>query len=94
MKQNNRGQAVCASLWNAICDELTLSQYEKTMGGDMSYKAKAKRAMEVSRSKTVHSLCLDLIQAYEYHFEPLIYKAELDSLRTALGADVSEWDGN
>jgi hypothetical protein len=93
MKQNKRGQAVCASLWNAITEELTLSQYEKTMGGDMSYKAKAIKAMEVSRSKTVQALCIDLIQAYEYHFEPLSYKAELDQLRTALGADVSEWDG-
>lgn len=94
MKQNKRGQAVCDSLWNAITEELTLSQYEKTMGGDMSYKAKALKAMEVSRSKTVHALCNDLIQAYEYHFEPLSYKAELDQLKTALGSDVSEWDGN
>jgi len=94
MKQNKRGQAVCDSLWNAIVEELTLSQYEKTMGGDMLYKAKALKAMKVSRSKKVQELCNDLIQAYEYHFEPLSYKAELDQLKTALGADVLEWDGN
>lgn len=53
------------TLWTQVTDELTLSQYEKTMGGDMSYKSKAERAMKVSRSETVHALCLEMIQIYD-----------------------------
>ena len=57
-----------ASIWNEIVDQLSLSQYESTMGGDMSYKSKAERAMQVSRNKTVHALCLELINVYDSHF--------------------------
>jgi hypothetical protein len=92
MKQNKIGQQKCASIWNTICEELTLSQYKKLMGGDMTYKSKALRAMEVSRSNTVHELCLDLIHVYESYFEPLKYQNEINQLKSALGTDVSEWD--
>jgi hypothetical protein len=54
-----------ATLWAQVTDELTLSQYEKTMGGDMSYKSKAERALKVSRSETVQALCLEMIQIYD-----------------------------
>jgi hypothetical protein len=69
MKQNKRGQEVCRALWNEIVENLNLSQYEKTMGGDMSFKAFALKAMRVSRSEKVRALCLDLVRAYEHYFE-------------------------
>jgi hypothetical protein len=56
-------------LWAAIVERLTLAQYEKIMGGDRSYKASALRVMKVSKSKKIHSLCTDLIQAYDRYFE-------------------------
>jgi hypothetical protein len=56
-------------LWTAIVERLNLAQYKRVIGGDNSYKAFALRVMKVSKSKTVHSLCTDLIQAYDCYFE-------------------------
>lgn len=53
------------SLWGEIVDLLTLSQYEKTMGGDMTWYSKAFRAKEVSTSKRVHKLANALIAECE-----------------------------
>jgi hypothetical protein len=61
----NTTDKMLSALWGQVCDELTLSQYEKTMGGDMSYKAKAEKALKVSRSETVRSLCIEMIQIYD-----------------------------
>jgi hypothetical protein len=56
-------------LWTAIVERLNLAQYKRVIGGDNSYKSFALRVMKVSKSKTVHSLCTDLIQAYDCYFE-------------------------
>jgi hypothetical protein len=61
--------ATFKELWAAIVERLNLAQYKRVMGGDRSYKAFALRVMKVSRSKTVHSLCTDLIQAHDRYFE-------------------------
>lgn len=61
-----------AILWQQAADQLTLSQYESTMGGDMSYKSKAERAMKVSRNKTVHAICIEMIQIYDDAYSHLI----------------------
>jgi hypothetical protein len=56
----------CKKLWTDISQQLTIDQYRETMnGGDTSFKSIALRAMKISNSKTVHSLCSDLIQTYE-----------------------------
>ena len=52
-------------LWTLIAELLTLKQYTATMGGDMTYKSKAERAMRVSKSKRVHELCKLILQSYE-----------------------------
>jgi hypothetical protein len=56
----------CKGLWTDISQKLTFDQYRETMnGGDTSFKSLALRAMNISSSRTVHSLCSDLIQACE-----------------------------
>lgn len=50
------------SLYSMTIDHLTLSQYEKVMGGDMSFASKARKIMEVSRNKTVHLYCKEILE--------------------------------
>ena len=71
MRPNKSRQvtAQLASMWNEVVENLTLRQLDFCMGGDMSYKSKASRAMQVSKNETVQYLCLDMIQLYESHFE-------------------------
>lgn len=45
-----------AKLYNQLTSKLSLKQYTKLMGGDMSYRSKAERAKLVSKSKQVHIL--------------------------------------
>lgn len=49
-------------LYSQLVEELTLKQYTALMGGDMSFRSKAERAMKVSRSQKVHSLARKIIQ--------------------------------
>ena len=71
MTQNKTKQVTVqlASIWNEVVENLTLRQLDRCLGGDMSYKSKALRAMQASRSETVQALCLEMIQLYESHFE-------------------------
>lgn len=50
------------SLYEQLVNELSLKQYSKLMGGDMTYKSKAKRAKTVSKSKIVHALANTIIE--------------------------------
>lgn len=56
------------SIWQDITDELSLYQYRTLMGGDMSFRSKAERALKVSKSKTVQKLCYELISVYDSHY--------------------------
>lgn len=49
-------------LYSRLTALLTLKQYAKLMGGDMSYKSKAERAKRVSKSRRVHDLADYIIQ--------------------------------
>ena len=72
MRQQNKSKQVTAQLsqiWSQVVENLTLRQLDRCMGGDMSYKSKAERAMQASRSETVHALCIEMIGLYESHFE-------------------------
>jgi hypothetical protein len=53
------------NLYSDLVKLLTLSQFRKLMGGDMSYKSKAQRAMLVSKSKKVHYLAKQIINLCE-----------------------------
>jgi hypothetical protein len=66
-------QTIWKGLWAEITEQLNSAQYEKIMGGDRSYKASALRVMKVSKSKKIHSLCTDLIQAYDRYFESSLH---------------------
>jgi hypothetical protein len=70
--ENNKGREVTLQLrktWNEVVDRLTLRQLHECMGGDMSYKSKAQRAMKSSKSKAVHQLCNQMLELYSSHFE-------------------------
>lgn len=47
-------------LYHDIVDKLTLSQFSKIMGGDMSYQAKVTKVRKVTRNKDVLALCDEL----------------------------------
>ncbi len=50
------------SLYEMAVAKLSLSQYEKVMGGGMSFESKARRVMKVSRNKTVQLYCLQILE--------------------------------
>lgn len=46
-------------IWECVVDLLSFAQYKTTMGGDMSYDSKFKRAMKASKSRKIQALCLE-----------------------------------
>lgn len=48
-------------LWTQIFNLLNMRQAYQVMGGEMTYVSKARRAMQVSKSKKVHALANQLI---------------------------------
>lgn len=52
-------------IYNQLCDCLTFEQYAQICGGTMDFKAKARRAMAVSKSAKVQELG-NAILAFEY----------------------------
>jgi hypothetical protein len=71
-------------IWGEIVEHLSLSQYYKVMGGDMSYKSKAERVKKVSKSTVVWDLADRLILAYEIRYSSVQLSAD--------NADFSEFD--
>jgi len=72
MRQQNKARQVTLQLgaiWTEVVECLSLRQLDSCLGGDMSYKSKAQRAMKVSKNETVQALCIEMIQLYESHFE-------------------------
>lgn len=51
-----------AALYNELVELLSLKQYKPLMFGDMSYRSKALRAKQVSKSKRVHALADQIIE--------------------------------
>jgi hypothetical protein len=52
-----------AQLYKVIIDLLTLKQFKQTMGGDMSYDAKARKIMSLTKSRKIQALCAELLEA-------------------------------
>lgn len=48
-------------VYNQLVELLSLNQYSKLMGGDMSYANKALRAKRASKSRKVHALANQII---------------------------------
>jgi len=85
--KNRQVQAQMSQIWTEIVEHLTLRQLDRCMGGDMSYKSKALRAMQASKSQAVQDLGQDLISLYESHFETPVLQA-VDSM----GFDLSDFE--
>lgn len=60
----NKTREQLSQAWTKVADQLSLKQYQKTMGNS-NYKAKALFVMShVSKSKRVHADCVALINLY------------------------------